>query len=638
MQNLLNDLAELLKKDSRFVDGKGVLLKNLVIEAALQPDADLLKLLLESNTARGHFFTDVSGAPVFDKVKFHEFVSNKEFLPDSYTAFKNRLGLGDDKSFLKDSKDIVLSWAYKDGVLEGGMTKEDKGRKEPFHNTTLAPDDITRLTDKKVFTNFEFWDAAAVKAKKSKKVKNIDQSGNLLIKGNNLLALHCLKHRYAGKVKLIYIDPPYNTGGDTDSFSYNNTFPHSSWLTFMKNRLDVSKQLLRDDGFIAITIDHVELFYLGALADEIFGADNRVGIVTIYINPKGRQHERFFSAATEYMLVYAKNSNISKFNKVTLDKEKADQFEHKDEAGNYRLDNFARIRESTRRTEKPNFWYPLYVSPDLEEIDVEARDGWEAVYPVSNGKEYSWKTKRDTFIERNKNSQFVAKRDNDELKIFNKFYEQQVLKNIWTDKKYFPEFQGTNVLKKLLGDTKFSYPKSLYAVLDTLKIMTSGDDIVLDFFAGSGTTAHALLQLNKDDGGNRKFILVEQMDYIKDLPEARVKAVIEQEKLDESFIYCELMEWNERYVQEIRKAKTTATLTKICNRLKKEQFVRYDVDMSAYEEDDFKKLSFADQQKALLDCIEMNHLYVNESEIDNATYNVSEEDKILTRKFYSEKG
>ncbi len=260
MQNSLNNLEEILSQDARFMsDGK--VLKATVVKAALELDAGLLKLLLGDALIKKHFFTDIDGVLVFDKVEFQGFVSNKQFLPDSYTAFRNRLGLTDGNGFLKQSKDVVLAWAYKDCVLEGGMTKEDKSRNEIFYNTTLAPDDITRLTDKKVFTNFEYWDKAAVKAKKPKPVKDIAQSKNLLIKGNNLLALHSLKPRYAGKVKLIYIDPPYNPktkDGKPKSdnpFAYNNTFNRSTWLTFMKNRLEVAKSLLTKDGALIVAID-----------------------------------------------------------------------------------------------------------------------------------------------------------------------------------------------------------------------------------------------------------------------------------------------------------------------------------------------------------------------------------------------
>ena len=140
----------------------------------------------------------------------------------------------------------------------------------------------------------------------------------LIIKGNNLIALHTLKQQFRGQVKLIYIDPPYNTGGSTDSFSYNNEFKHSTWLTFIRNRIEIAKELLRNDGFIAVTIDHVELFYLGVLLDEIFGRENRVGIVTIYINPKVGNTRDFFLPQLNTCWCMAKDISKAEFNKVAL--------------------------------------------------------------------------------------------------------------------------------------------------------------------------------------------------------------------------------------------------------------------------------------------------------------------------------
>ena len=268
MQNLIEDLTKLLQAEQAFIS-EGAILKNIVIEAALNMDARLLELLMQSDTIKAYFFAEVAGALVFDKVKFRDFVSNKAFLPDSYTAFKNRIGLTDGRGdYLSQSRDVVLAWPYKDCVLEGGMTKEDRGRDEVFWNTTLAPDDITRLFEPQVLTGWERWDAEAVAEGKAKPVGEVSEDDNLLIKGNNLLALHSLKARYAGKVKLIYIDPPYNT--ETDSFRYNDRFNHSSWLTFMRNRLGIAWQMLRRDGLLAIQCDDNEQAYLKVLCDELF--------------------------------------------------------------------------------------------------------------------------------------------------------------------------------------------------------------------------------------------------------------------------------------------------------------------------------------------------------------------------------
>jgi len=375
---------------------------------------------------------------------------------------------------------------------------------------------------------------AEVDKKKIQKGKESDPT-HLLIEGDNYHALSTLNYTHAGKVDLIYIDPPYNTGAR--DWKYNNdyveaedSFRHSKWLSFMHDRLRLAKSLMKEDGFIVCTIDHYELFYLGALMDTIFGEQNRIGIVTVLINPKGRQHERFFSASTEYMLVYTKNILQAEFESVAIDEDVALTFDQQDAQGKFRWQSFARIRTSTSREAKPAFYYPIYVSPNLQRITIENVEGYTPVYPKSNGKDYSWKTKPDTFAERLRDGQYRTYKDeNGVLEIQHKYREQQVLKNLWTDKKYFPEFQGTNLLKKIIGEGKFNYPKSLYAVMDVVKLMSSDDDIILDFFAGSGTTGHAVLQLNKEDGGARQFILCTNNEnkIAEDVTYPRIKKVID---------------------------------------------------------------------------------------------------------------
>src|SRR3989344_7364228 len=325
-------LNKILKNEPDFLDQEGDILTNTIIDKAYKADSKLIELLISDKEIKDKFFKKIKDVYVFNINDFVSYVQDKNFLNDSYTKFKNKIGLNIGGKFLNERKEVSLVWPFKDCVLGGGMTKEDEKRDEIFFNEILAQDEIDRLFDPKVLTNFKKYTS-----KGEEKVKdfNRDKGGtikdNLIIKGNNLLAIHSLKKEFNEKIKMIYIDPPYNTGGATEIFTYNNNFNHSTWLTFMKNRLEISKSLLRDDGFIAITIDHVELFYLGALADEVFGEENRIGVVTVYINPKGRQHERFFSASTEYMLVYAKNISNAKFRSVTLDEEVAKKFDEEDE-------------------------------------------------------------------------------------------------------------------------------------------------------------------------------------------------------------------------------------------------------------------------------------------------------------------
>lgn len=245
--SLFVELEKLLRMESAYCTEDGVLLKNAIVEAALALRPELIAKLLTHDGLKRNFFTEVEGVLVFDKVRFQKFVMNKRFLPDSYTSFKNKVGLTtEDGDFLSESREVVLSWPYKDCVLEGGQTKEDAKRNEVFWNEILAPDEINRLTEPKVLTNFKRYDADG-----EHEVDGISMEDNLIIKGNNLLALHSLKKKYVNKVKMIFIDPPYYfiDTKPSDTFSYNSNFKLSSWLVFMRNRLDVAYKLLTSEVF-----------------------------------------------------------------------------------------------------------------------------------------------------------------------------------------------------------------------------------------------------------------------------------------------------------------------------------------------------------------------------------------------------
>ena len=666
VKNFHQKLIDLLKDDDRLLDEDGELITAAIHRRARQLDHDLVRRLLSDDEIKAEFFEEIDGHWIFNAHAFTNYLSSKNFLANSYTRFRNKIGLNIGDKYLRERGEVSLVWPYKDCVLEGGQEKEGtvpkedeqvqngEQQKEIFFNEILAQDEISRLFDPKVLTNWKRYTANG-----EKKVANITRDENdivrenLVLRGNNLVALHSLKQQYRNQVKLIYIDPPYNTGGSTDSFSYNNNFKHSTWLTFMRNRLEIAREFLRSDGFIAVTIDHVELFYLGVLLDEIFARENRVGIVTIYINPKGRQHERFFSAATEHMLVYAKDISKAEFNKVALDSDKIESFDKQDEAGRYRLEQFIRARTNTLRTAKPKFWYPIYASHDLKHITREKKEGYHEIFPVKNGREFTWKTRPETFDERNVGDYFAAAEQQGEIVVLHKYYEQQVIKNLWTDKKYFPEFQGTNLLKQLLGESLFSYPKSLYSVLDTLKIMTSDDDIIMDFFAGSGTTAHAVFELNREDGGNRQFILVEQMESVEIVILPRLQKVIEayqhNEKLfNESkdtpeFLYLELKKYNEAYMDKIQAAQSSEELVALWEDIAVNSFLNYYVNPEKPEDavDDFKAIGITEngldkQKKLLAELLDKNQLYVQLSEIDDEDFNVNEDDKALNIQFYGE--
>ena len=262
-ENFFTELLNLLKLDpkNRFYSDNGEILRNKVYECAMKMDKDLIKLLLSNDRIKDKFFTDIDGTLVFDKTAFGWAVNNKAFLQDSYTRFKNTIGLIDSKEqFISSKNDVVLSFPYKDCVLEGGQTKEDQKRGEIFYNELLASDDVDRLLAPKVYTNVKRYTKDGKES-----ITEFKDDDNLLIKGNNLLALSSILKRYEGRVKCIYIDPPYNTGND--SFNYNDNFNHSTWLTFMKNRLILAKQLLGEDGFIFVQCDDFENSYIKVILD-----------------------------------------------------------------------------------------------------------------------------------------------------------------------------------------------------------------------------------------------------------------------------------------------------------------------------------------------------------------------------------
>ncbi len=637
MQNLMNDLTKLFQKDERiFADGK--LLKNKLTELALKLDQPLIELLLSDNKATEHFFIEKiikkEKVLVFDKDEFIAFVNNKEFLPDSFTSFKNKIGLMTNGDYLKQKDDVVLAWAYKDCVLEGGQDKEDQKRDEVFYNETLSPDEIDRLFEPKVLTNFKKYDG-----KGEHKIAEFNADDNLIIKGNNLLALQCLKQKFKGQVKLIYIDPPYNTEGESNTFIYNNKFNHSSWLTFMKNRLEVAKDFLSEEGVIVITIDDFEQAHLKVMCDEIFKRENFIGTVVVQSNPRGRTTNTHFATSHEYALFYAKDIEQVSINFIKLTKEQELDFDKKDTVGEYRLLPFRRSGGTSTPEERPNSYYPIYFDEKNNTFSLEKKGGSIEIYPIDKlGKKRVWRQTRPSFLEAVARGDMICKKTSEKWVIYMKdrIKEGRKVKTIWADSKYDASANGTMLLKGIFsGEKLFSYPKSLYTVKDTIDIVTErgGSDIVLDFFAGSGTTAHAVLDLNKEDGGSRQFILCEQMHYVDTVTKERVAKVIKNIGKG-SFIYVELKKWNEEYMIEIQEADSSRKLLNIYEKMKKESFFRYDVDLSKFEEKEFEKLSLKEQKQILCECLDKNHLYVNLSEIDDSTYKVSVDDKKLNKEFY----
>ncbi len=633
-------LTNLLKTDPRFVDNEGELVKATVINQARKIDHGLVRLLLRDPDIKSQFFDEIDGHWIFNTVTFIDYISDKNFLANSYTRFRNKIGLNIEDKFLRERAEVSLVWPYKDCVLEGGQTKEEEKRREIFFNEILARDEIDRLFDPKVQTG---WTRYTVDGEQNVKEIKRDVNGvireNLLIKGNNLLALHTLKTQFRGRVKLIYIDPPYNPDSPSNTFVYNNNFNHSSWLTFMKNRLEVAKELLTKDGALIVAIDENEQAYLAVLLKEIF-SEYEIHCITIVHNPRGVQGTNF-SYTHEYALFV-----IPQGEKVIGDRKIPPE--------EVTWSNFRNWGGESKRENAKNCFYPIIVEegeiagfgdvlnsdehPFSQTVPHETSD---FVYPIDHNMiERKWRYARQSVEEVRHLLRAKKTKTGYEIEIGKDF---GVYRTVWEDSRYDANVYGTQIVKSLVSDCDFAFPKSLWNVYDCLYSMVADDKdaIILDFFGGSGTTAHAVLELNKD-GGKRKFIICEQMHYVETITRERIKKVIEQNNHGD-FTYCELMPYNQAFMDKIQAAQSSDELVSLWRDIAENSFLNWYANEETPEDavEDFIAIGQTEnglekQKKLLAELLDKNQLYVNLSEIDDEDFGISEEDKALNKQFYGE--
>lgn len=659
--HLYHVLENVLRMEERFCTADGQLIKNSIVEAALSLQPSLIKLLLKNDELSSWFFSDVDGIKVFDKIKFQRFVMNKSFLADSYTAYKNKIGLTDeDGRFLSESREVVLSWPYKDCVLEGGQTKEDVKRDEIFWSETLAPDEINRLTEPKAFTGFKRYDKDGEHS-----VEHLLDTDNLIIRGNNLLALYSLRKKFANSIKLIYIDPPYNTGND--SFGYNDRFNHSTWLTFIKNRLNVAKELLTKDGTLCISIDHNEIGYCLAVVDEIFDKDNLKNIITVkrgsvtgakVINPG-------VVNLSDYVLIYSRNTETWKPNRVLKSKARDDRY-------NQFITNYDEPFEMWKICPLADAFANFYHLPK-DKLKRQLGADYDALlddFVINNAQcVIQFATLDDNNISQAARNLKRISREQPE-KIFRLEREGKspyfVLngKLILFAKDRLIEVDGRKTFSEPISDiwddvlpndlhneggVIFKKGKKQEKLLHRIiQLTTDENDWVLDYHLGSGTTAAVALK------SNRRFIGIEQLDYGENDSIQRMKNVIGrvvngQLEYDTrgisvdtnwqgggSFVYCELAKANDEFVDKIQAATTTETLKSIWTQMKETGYLNYKINIATIDANatDFDALSIDNQKRFLIECLDKNLLYVPFSDIDSEEYAISDEDKRLTKEFY----
>ena len=611
-------IESLLKTDKRLITEKGDLNYTKIHDLAENLDPDLIMLLLKNDIAKDAFFKSVLKSYVFNTKKFIEFLDFNSS-NNSYSKYLGKeIGLYTGDELLVDRDEVVLNFPYKDCVLEGGQTTEEgmdtyyeynetenkyeekeEKRREIFYNEILARDEIDQLFEPKAFCN-------AVRYTKSGKKKFDtfvrDENGiikdNLIIKGNNLLALHSIYKQFAGQVKLIYIDPPYNTGTGDDTFGYNDSFKRSTWLSFMKNRLEIAKELLRDDGAIYIQLDYHQVHYAKILLDEVFGESNfqreiiwRIGWLSGY-----KTTAENYIRNHDTILFYSKNQTEMNFNKLY-------------------------IPNSEFKKPIPEKNESKFINA-LKELGINKKEAMNILSQV------------------------------------NEMPEKYPIDDVWNGSEYddlnsiaIVSFAGETVSKLLSKDDQVKGQKTEKLIQRIISSHMNKGDIVLDFFGGTGTTAAVAHKMGM------RYILCEQLDKHIDISLRRMQKVIagdqsgiskavgwnpETSEQAGSFVYLELAENNEKAIKEITACKSYDELAKLFKTLCEKYFLYYNVHINAFaqrtiKEKEFIALPLKKQKEMFARMLDLNQLYVNKSDMEDSQFGLSKEDIQMTNLFYGDK-
>lgn len=592
---------------------------------AVSNDKRILEFLLENSNFKAEykerFFEEQCGALIFKKDDFLNFLDLK-LLSHSYTSFSNKIGLGtSEKRFLKNSENVVLNYPYKDCVLKGGQSRDDDKSTELFFNNILAKSEIDVLFAPKVLNNFELLGEGNIN-------EVLENKPNLLIKGNNLIALHTLKEYFRdvpqeNKVKLIYIDPPYNTSND--SFNYNDKFNHSTWLTFMKNRLEIARELLRDDGVIFVQCDDNEQAYLKVLMDEIFGRENFICNVVYEKKYSPQNDAKWLSDNHDFIVIYAKNKTIWRPNLLPRTEEMNARYKNPDNdpRGDWKSS------DCLVKTYSANYDYPIQT--------LSGRI-------VNPPKGRCWMTSKENFQKLIDDNRIYFGKDGNNVPCLKRFLsevKQGVTPlTIW---KYTEVGHNQDALREVLAlfnnEKVFATPKGEKLLQRILEISTNENDLVLDFFAGSGTTLAVAHKMK------RKYIGIEQMDYIQYITKERLKKVIEGEQGGISkavewqgggnLVYCELASLNAKFIEKIENSSDEKELNEIYESLRKVAFIDYRADIKDILKDlEFEALSFDEKKRILKKCLDRNMDYIPYADMEDSEYKIDEQTRILNKIFY----
>lgn len=638
--NALNDILTSFG-DKYFIGDE--LNKAKVIQDIDSYDEELIVALLGNELVKKHYARQIGKYTVIETNKLIETFEMDNYWMDSYTKYSKKIGLTVNGRFLDESTDVVLDFPYKDTVLKAGMSKEDVEKEdllpnEPFYNEIIAAEEIDTLLDKKVLVNAKKYTLDGVED-----AVKFNEEDNLILKGNNLLALHSLKTKYAEKVKMIYIDVPYyfKKRIAEDSFKYNSNFRFSTWLTFLKNRLEIAKYLLTANGSIWINISEDGMHYLKVIADSVFGTEQFVGTLPRKTRD-GKSDVPFnFSQDFDWVLVYTLGNESDAIVGREVERK---YYESEDFPG--RPWRTADLTKQTTPKERPNSDFTM----------INPKTGKE--YPVNPKR--SWAVTKDTFQEwydnggigfpddydfmrGNRPFRRVFK-DEDEAKdkptaVYSDFLLKEFINTLLTGAK---NKAGNDEIEKLFSRDDFDYAKPESLLKAIIEVTTKENDIVLDFFMGSATTQAVAMKMN------RQFIGIEQMDYISTVSVPRLQKVMEGEQGGiskdvnwqggGSFVYAELMEKSKGYLDSVLEAEDTRSLNQIYQLMLENVDLDFRADLEQVQEMLNDCISLEDKKRLLVNLIDKNQLYYNYSEIDDANVCglISDNDYAFNQSFYKE--
>lgn len=621
-------------------------------------DEALLARLFEIDFIKKNYIKEVAGQKLFQIDQLEEAILYDDYWDTSYTKYENRVGLTSNGKFIEDDQDVVLDFPFKDGVLTASMTKEDNenGYDDAFLNEVIEKDEIDRLFDKKILKNAKRYDSNGENDTDFFDV----QKDNLIIKGNNLLALNSIKNVYSGSVKLIYLDPPYffSNTQDTDSFPYNPNFKLSTWLVFLKNRLDVALNFLTQGGYLAVQMNDYGVFHLKVLLDDLFKSSDGGFVNDIIVKmsdlsgPKMAHTSKKVPKVKEHILIYTNDFSKAKLNSVRIP------------ASWESAINSKRYTSFVNKNGKldPKEWEYTTVKKHLKDIglafgtkeaDKYLLDNADCVFRTGANPGLTKISKENHYdpsvftevVTGSGMKKFVYKNEEvllatSKITSFNgSKMPSESISDIWDD-------IALNDLSNEGGVTFSNGEKPESLLKRIFELTTSENDLVLDFFMGSATTQAVALKMQ------RRFIGIEQMDYIKEIPVNRLVNTIKGEKRGiskdvnwqggGSFVYAELMQKNMGYLQDIISSKTIDELHEVYNRMlsgteasQEPADLSFRADLDKIEWD-ATKVKFDDQKRLLIKLLDKNGLYYNYSEIDdqNVREFLSDSDYQFNKDFY----